>query len=169
MRLESHAQHPSMARPRMCLRSDIAALESQSQRSIDNESLAGPRASYRSLRRKTVTTDSERPFDISRNVSLPVHSQWFHVLITLFPECFSSVAQATCSLSVFAQYLALRGTHLAIHAPIPKYATHGLGRNSDQYGSVTVQGCHLLWQTIPGYFITERPDAAPACTTILTA
>ncbi|KPV71458.1 hypothetical protein RHOBADRAFT_19411 [Rhodotorula graminis WP1] len=37
--------------------------------------------------------------------------QQFHVLLTLFPKCFSSFPHGTCSLSVSRQYLALDGIY----------------------------------------------------------
>ena len=38
--------------------------------------------------------------------------QQFHVLLTLYPESFSTFPHGTCLLSVLCVYLALEGTHL---------------------------------------------------------
>ena len=66
-------------------------------------------------------------------VSPAFHRSQFQALITLFPECFSSFAHATCSLSVFASYLALRGTQLVIPAPILRYCTPDIEVLCDRY------------------------------------
>ena len=69
---------------------------------------------------------------IEHDVSAVIHYRPSQVLLTLFPECFSSFAHATCSLSDFAQYLALRGAHLAIQAPFSKYHTLGVEDSRNQ-------------------------------------
>ena len=63
-------------------------------------------------------------FNAIHEVSPVIHPCRFQALITLFPEYFSSFAQATCSLSEFAAYLVLSGTHLTFPASFPKYRTH---------------------------------------------
>ena len=49
----------------------------------------------------------------------------FHVLLTLFPKCFSSFPHGTCSLSVSPRYLALDGVYHPLWAAIPNYSTLG--------------------------------------------
>ena len=49
--------------------------------------------------------------------------QQFHVLLTLFPKCFSSFPHGTCSLSVSRQYLALDETYHPFRAAIPNNST----------------------------------------------
>ncbi len=80
--------------------------------------------------------------------ALGLHQQ-FQVLITLFPEYFSSFAQATCSLSEFGSYWALRGTHLAIPAPFSKYRTHQFEHWMPYHW--TLWDCHPSQWFIPEY------------------
>ena len=47
----------------------------------------------------------------------------FHVLLTLFPGCFSSFDHSTCALSVSGRYLALEGIYLPLWAALPSYPT----------------------------------------------
>ena len=80
----------------------------------------------------TVVGSSCSQRNIEHDVSAVIHYRPSQVLLTLFPECFSSFAHATCSLSDFAQYLALRGAHLAIQTPFSKYHTLGVEDSRNQ-------------------------------------
>ena len=74
--------------------------------------------------------------------------QQFHVLLTLFPKCFSSFPHGTCLLSVSRQYLALDGIYHPIWAAFPNNSTlrECITKHRDPCHE---RGCHPLWRCVP--------------------
>jgi len=81
--------------------------------------------------------------------------QQFQVHFILISKFFSSFARATCLLSVFRPYLALRGMYLALCAAIPNYTTLLIRGCS---GSTPSQGYHLLWLRFPSPYNASPPS-----------
>jgi len=85
----------------------------------------------------------------------PLSCIGFQALLTLFPKSFSNFPHGTCSLSVSSSYLALDGAYHPIRATLPSSST--LGSAYSKQALIILQGCHLLWPTVPGKFGQQAP------------